>query len=145
MGRIAGPSAPRYPCIRVFHFAEQTLRLKNRKLGGSGMTDERSQSAIDVEPSVPMVAIIVNNFNYATFLQKCIESALAQTYPQEEVVVVDDASTDNSSELIHAFGSRIVAVLQEAWKLTSLTASLSTIKCPRRQGDFNSSVLAAND
>lgn len=76
------------------------------------MKGERTQFDGTVETSTPMVSIIVNNFNYAKFLQQCIESALAQAYPRVEVVVVDDASTDNSPELIRAFGGRIVPVLQ---------------------------------
>jgi hypothetical protein len=76
------------------------------------MVGERSQSEGHGETSMPMVSIIVNNFNYAKFLRQCVESALAQTYDQVEVVVVDDASTDGSPELIRAFGSRIVPVLQ---------------------------------
>lgn len=60
----------------------------------------------------PMVSIIVNNFNYARFLPQSVESALAQTYCRTEVIVVDDASTDDSPALIGAFGNRIIPVLQ---------------------------------
>ncbi len=60
----------------------------------------------------PLVSIVVNNFNYARFLRQSVESALAQTHPGTEVVVVDDASTDGSAELIRSFGDRIVPVLQ---------------------------------
>ncbi|HZV07815.1 MAG TPA: glycosyltransferase, partial [Gemmataceae bacterium] len=46
------------------------------------------------------VSIIINNYNYGRFLRDAIESALAQTYPNVEVIVVDDGSTDNSREII---------------------------------------------
>jgi Glycosyl transferase family 2 len=76
------------------------------------MAVERTQHPGEAEPSMSMVSIIVNNFNYAKFLPQCIDSALAQTYPRVEVIVVDDASTDNSAELIRGFGSRIAPLLQ---------------------------------
>jgi glycosyltransferase involved in cell wall biosynthesis len=44
----------------------------------------------------PLVSIVVNNYNYAQFLRRAIESALDQTYTNIEVIVVDDGSTDNS-------------------------------------------------
>jgi hypothetical protein len=61
----------------------------------------------------PLVSIVVNNFNYARFLGQCISSALSQSYPGTEVVVVDDASTDGSRDVIRGFGERVNAVLQD--------------------------------
>jgi hypothetical protein len=57
-------------------------------------------------------SIIVANYNYARFLRRCIDSALAQDHPEVEVVVVDDASSDESAEVIRSYGSRIVARLK---------------------------------
>jgi glycosyltransferase involved in cell wall biosynthesis len=58
------------------------------------------------------VSIIINNYNYERFLKEAIDSALEQTYPYLEVVVVDDGSTDGSRDIISAFGNRIVPVLK---------------------------------
>jgi glycosyltransferase involved in cell wall biosynthesis len=60
----------------------------------------------------PLVSIVVDNFNYARFIRAAIDSALAQTYPQVEVVVVDDGSTDNSREVISSYGDRVSAVFK---------------------------------
>lgn len=60
----------------------------------------------------PLVSIIINNYNYAQFLGAAIESGLNQTYPDQEVIVVDDGSTDNSREIIAGYGSRVVPVLK---------------------------------
>ncbi|AUX79717.1 glycosyltransferase family 2 protein [Sinorhizobium fredii] len=60
------------------------------------------------------VSIIIANYNYARFLRHAIESALGQDYGEVEVIVVDDASTDNSAEVIASYGPRIKACLREA-------------------------------
>ena len=58
-------------------------------------------------------SVIINNHNYGRYLGEAIESALAQTHPVTEVVVVDDGSTDDSVEVITAFGRRILPIFQE--------------------------------
>lgn len=57
-------------------------------------------------------SIIIANFNYAHFLKRCIDSALDQDYRNVEVVVVDDASSDDSAEVIRSYGSRIKSRLK---------------------------------
>ncbi len=61
----------------------------------------------------PLVSILINNYNYGRFLRDAIDSALHQTYPNTEVVVVDDGSTDDSRQIIASYGSRIIPVLKE--------------------------------
>lgn len=68
-----------------------------------------------MEPN-PLVSIIINNYNYETFLRKAIDSALAQTYRHFEVIVVDDGSTDSSRAIISSYGDRIIPVFQENGK-----------------------------
>ncbi len=60
----------------------------------------------------PLVSILINNYNYGNFLAEAIESALAQTYPHTEVIVVDDGSTDNSHEVLAEYRDRIQAILK---------------------------------
>jgi glycosyltransferase involved in cell wall biosynthesis len=60
----------------------------------------------------PSVSIVINNFNYGQFLGDAIDSALGQTYPNLEVIVVDDGSTDGSPAIIAEYGNRIVPVLK---------------------------------
>ena len=58
------------------------------------------------------VSIIINNYNYDRFLAQAIDSALNQTYPNIEVIVVDDGSTDSSRQIITSYGDAIKPVLQ---------------------------------
>jgi glycosyltransferase involved in cell wall biosynthesis len=58
------------------------------------------------------VSIVINNYNYGRFLREAVESALAQTWRDTELIVVDDGSTDDSREVIAAFGDRVVPVLK---------------------------------
>ena len=66
-----------------------------------------------------MASIIINNYNYGRFLNEAIDSALRQTYPNTEVIVVDDGSTDDSRERIESYGDQIIAVLKENGGQTS--------------------------
>lgn len=66
----------------------------------------------ETPPHEPLVTIIINNYNYGRFLRDAIDSALAQSYPSVQVIVVDDGSADDSRATIASYGDRIVAVLK---------------------------------
>lgn len=54
----------------------------------------------------PKISIIIPVYNVKSYLNKCVESVLAQTYKSLEVIVVDDGSTDGSGEICDLFASR---------------------------------------
>ena len=60
-----------------------------------------------------LVSIILSNYNYARYVGAAIESALAQTHPEVEVIVVDDGSTDGSGEAIARYAGRVEVLMQE--------------------------------
>ena len=62
--------------------------------------------------TTPLVSILICSYNYAAFVGQTIDSALRQTWPRVEVVVVDDGSTDGSWSVISAYGERIKAIRQ---------------------------------
>ena len=61
----------------------------------------------------PLVSVVVTNHNYGRFLGECLDSALSQEHSPIEVVVVDDASTDDSHRVLRSFGTRITAIRGE--------------------------------
>jgi glycosyltransferase involved in cell wall biosynthesis len=54
------------------------------------------------------VSVVIPCYNHARFLAEAIESALAQSHHDVEVVVVDDGSTDDSAQVAGRFGVRVV-------------------------------------
>jgi glycosyltransferase involved in cell wall biosynthesis len=53
----------------------------------------------------PLVSVIIPNFNHAAYLKQRIDSVLAQTFSDLEIILLDDASTDNSRSVIEPFRS----------------------------------------
>ncbi len=62
--------------------------------------------------TVAQVSIIIPTYNYAAYLRKAIDSALEQSYPNVEVIVVDDGSTDETQSILKEYGDRIRNILQ---------------------------------
>lgn len=54
-----------------------------------------------------LISILIPCYNAERWIAQCIESALAQTWAEKEVIVVDDGSTDGSLGIIQSFGDRI--------------------------------------
>jgi len=60
----------------------------------------------------PTFSIVITCYNYAQYVGVAIESALAQTRPGVEVIVVDDGSTDASAEVIQRYAGRVRSIRQ---------------------------------
>jgi len=58
----------------------------------------------------PRVSILIPAYNAENWIRQAIDSALAQTYPNKEVIVVDDGSTDGTRDVIRSFGEKICFV-----------------------------------
>lgn len=52
---------------------------------------------------MPLVSVIIPNFNHAAFLDERLKSILNQTYQDFEIIILDDNSTDNSKEVIERY------------------------------------------
>ncbi len=53
-----------------------------------------------------LVSICIPTYNGAAFLGETIKSAIAQTYSNIEIIINDDCSTDNTTEIIHAYAQQ---------------------------------------
>lgn len=100
---------------KIMYFPEQFLAGSLRSNPGFHVRE----SYLSYKPLVsgcPRVSVIVPVYNVAPFLSECLDSILAQTLQDFEVLCVDDGSTDSSCEIIDEYAkkdSRVIAVHQE--------------------------------
>lgn len=67
----------------------------------------------DINPAAdmnPMVTVVVPCYNHAKYLAECLDSVLAQTYSNWEVIIVNDGSVDNSVEVASAYCDKDVRI-----------------------------------
>jgi Glycosyltransferases involved in cell wall biogenesis len=66
---------------------------------------------------MPNVTVILPTWNRAEWLETAIESVLTQTFRDYELIVVDDASTDSTAEIIERYsGKSVRSFLQKIWE-----------------------------
>ncbi|MGH7571509.1 MAG: glycosyltransferase family 2 protein [Gemmatimonadota bacterium] len=61
----------------------------------------------------PLVSCVIPVYNGERYLGEAIDSILAQTHPVDEIVVVDDGSTDGSSAVAKGYGDPVLCVRQD--------------------------------
>lgn len=72
------------------------------------------------------VSAVIAVYNGEKYLRECIESVLGQTVPPDEVIVVDDGSTDGSAAIAEAFGAAVKLLRQQnAGQSAALALGLS--------------------
>lgn len=59
------------------------------------------------------VSVIIPNYNYGHFLLDAVESVQKQTIPPDEILIIDDASTDSSHEILNLLGDVAKIVINE--------------------------------
>lgn len=65
-----------------------------------------------MQTDIPQISVIIPSFNRAWTLAHAIDSVLAQTVAPKEIIVVDDGSTDHTSEVLAAYGDSIRVLVQ---------------------------------
>ncbi|WP_207511707.1 glycosyltransferase family 2 protein [Longitalea luteola] len=58
------------------------------------------------------ISVIIPSYNRATIVGETIENMLSQSLPPDEIIVVDDGSTDNSVEVVASFGDKVKLIRQ---------------------------------
>lgn len=66
-------------------------------------------NGVSADPNLvrPTLAAVVTSYNYAHYLRQALDSLLTQTPPFDEIVVVDDGSTDNSLDVLAEYAGRL--------------------------------------
>jgi len=77
------------PCVKL----EKELGLKRPNIG-------------KIE-NPPLVSILITSYNYGQYIDETIRSCIEQSYENIEIVIVDDASTDNTVEKLKKYGDKI--------------------------------------
>jgi glycosyltransferase involved in cell wall biosynthesis len=58
------------------------------------------------------ISVIIPAFNRESYVAEAIESAIGQSYPPAEIIVVDDGSTDRTAEVARSYGTRVRCISQ---------------------------------
>lgn len=73
-----------------------------------------SREAVVMRSDAPTVSVCVPVYNAAAHLGECIDSILAQTYTDFELLIVDDGSTDDSRDVVRAYADPRIRLLENA-------------------------------
>lgn len=64
------------------------------------------------QSSVPLVSVVIPSYNSARYIAEAIDSVLRQDYPALEILVIDDGSTDNTTEVVSTYGDKVRLLTQ---------------------------------
>ena len=64
-------------------------------------------------PSAPRISVVIDTFEQAAFVAEAVESVLEQRRPADEIVVVDDGSSDDTPAVLARYADRVRVVRQE--------------------------------
>lgn len=65
---------------------------------------------------LPLVSVIVTNYNYSRYIGQAIESVIDQTYANIEIIVIDDGSTDDSDSIIKEYVKKHSGIIYKKQK-----------------------------
>jgi hypothetical protein len=88
---------------------ERPIRRWAQKFRRGGREDPESAdqgAAVSVEDPAPAVSVVIPTYNRARWLRESMDSVLAQDYPDLELVVVDDGSSDETPALLAEYARR---------------------------------------
>ena len=80
----------------------------------------------------PLVSVIIPTYNSSQYIKEAIDSVLAQTYKNFEIIVIDDGSTDNTKEVLAPY----LSVIKYIYKNNGGPASARNRGIKEANGEF---------
>lgn len=123
------------------HLAAQSQRFSQkifieqvRSLVDSFFSQDRKLYSILSPDRLPLISVIIPTYNRKELLERAVRSVLSQTYRNIELIVVDDASTDSTKEMIEAIQDERVRYIRHESNLGAAAARNTGIR--DAQGDY---------
>lgn len=86
---------------------------------------------------LPLVSFAIPSYNHERYISEMLDSCIAQTYPNIEIIIVDDASTDNSRLVIEEYAQRYPKIVRAEFNATNLGQALTARNAVKlTQGDY---------
>lgn len=101
----------------VVHFLTQGIYDRNKLISWHTLKEKEIYD-------IPLISIIIINYNNAHLLHKCLDSVIGQTLRDIEIIIVDDCSTDASLSIISEYANvdeRIKVIVNERNSATLIT------------------------
>jgi N-acetylglucosaminyl-diphospho-decaprenol L-rhamnosyltransferase len=104
------------PMVMLTGVADKTEMIEAVKLGASDFLYKPLEKdlllAVIKKFSID-ISILIINYNTASLIPTCVNSILQQQGVQCEIIVVDNASADNSAEVLQSLGNQIIPILNK--------------------------------
>ncbi|MDY0390582.1 MAG: glycosyltransferase [Desulfobulbus oligotrophicus] len=98
----------RFVFINAWNDWNQGAVLEPDKINGFAKLNETARTLLNYRcgQAIPKVSVIVPNYNHAQYLHRRLNSIYKQTYPNIEVLLLDDCSTDESQKILNKYADQ---------------------------------------
>jgi glycosyltransferase involved in cell wall biosynthesis/SAM-dependent methyltransferase len=103
--RAAHAEDRRFVFVNAWNDWSEGLFLEPDRQGGFSRLNETTRALLDMKSDtrMPKVSVIVPNYNHEPFLRRRLDSIYRQTYPNIEVILLDDCSSDGSRFVLEEY------------------------------------------